>query len=152
MTQGVIKSVQPAGSWDTSDGTTLYKYEYEMEDGQALTAFHKKQEPVGQPGDKVEYELGKNTQRGWTGKVRKPGNPAYPAGGGRGGRDQGQIGRQWAINAAINYLTSTAGDPSALTARWVCGQAKEFYEMSQDFDAYLEKNKPVQPGDDDLPF
>ena len=151
MTQGVIKSVQPAGSWNTGDGTTLYKFEYQMEDGQALTAFHKKQEPVAQPGEKVEYELGKNTQRGWTGKVRKPGNPAFPGSSGGGGRDQSQIARQWAINAAINYLTSTAGDPSKLTARWVCGQAKEFYEMSQDFDAYLENTKPVEPGTD-LPF
>lgn len=158
MTQGVIKSVQPAGSWNTNDGNVLFKYEYEMEDGTTLTAFHQKQEPVGDVGDECEYELRKNTQRGWTGKVRKPGSaPNYSASRSNGsGRNQEQIQRQWAINAAIEFLTSTAGDPSQLTSRWVCGQAKEFFEMSLDFDAYLEKtkpgDKPNKAGDDGLPF
>ena len=69
MKTSKIKNVQSNGTWE-KDGTTFYKFEYEMEDGQIVNAMHKTQEPKFKIGDTVEYTI-TNTQYN-NGKLNKP--------------------------------------------------------------------------------
>lgn len=163
MQESKIESVQGSGTFNPEPGVELYKYEYRMEDGTTLTAFHKTQAPVAGVGEAVVYEVTKTGTRGKSGKVRKPGE-FQPSGGGgwkAGNAEkmefererQGRIGRQWAVNAAIEFMTSTSSDPGKITLRDVCANARHFDLMAQDFDAYLDKSKgeEVKPSDD-FPF
>ena len=63
-----IKAIRGDGHWDSPHGT-LYKFEYEFEDGQLINAKHKKSESPFNVGDTVEYEI---TDTKWNnGKVRR---------------------------------------------------------------------------------
>lgn len=157
MNTSTVKGVQPNGTWKPNDGDLLYKYEYLMEDDTIITAFHTTNEPVAQIGEAVEYLVTKQTTRGKSGKVRKPGAPFAPGGGytpNRQAKDsavQEMIRKQWAINQAREFLCFTCGDPSQLTLRDVAAGARHFLLMAEDLDAYIEKSKPVDNADD-LPF
>lgn len=73
-----VKSVQPNGTWDSPHGT-MYKYEYEMEDGTILTAQHKTEGGNFQIGETVQYEVkGENSYGKW-GKVSKPEDSPRPS-------------------------------------------------------------------------
>ena len=65
-----VKSVQANGTYDSQYGT-LYKFDYEMEDGASLSANHKSQTPFP-VGTEVEYEIKGTTEYGNYGKVGKP--------------------------------------------------------------------------------
>lgn len=66
---GKIKSIKPAGSFDSQHGT-LYKSVYEFEDGTVLTANHKTEVSKYKAGDEVEYEVTKDDPKwGKSGKV-----------------------------------------------------------------------------------
>lgn len=154
MTTSKVKGVQPNGTWNTNDGATFYKFEYHMEDDTILTAFHKTAEPVAQPGDQVEYEVTKQSQRGKSGKVRKPGSggAAYTQGSSRADV-QAEISRQWAINAAIQWILGTSGDPSQEGLRQVAAVARLLLDMRDDMDGFIVKMKNVDIRDaSDLPF
>ena len=153
MNTSKIKGVQAAGTWKPGDGSELFKFEYHMEDGTILTAFHKTNAPIAQQGEEVEYEVTKTSSRGKSGKVRKPGQGGGRSYGGGGQRDYSQIGRQWAINAASEFLTSTSVDPSKLNLQDVAANAAHLELMSKDFDAYIAQCKEHMPNpSDDLPF
>jgi len=66
-----VKSVQANGTYD-SDYGTLYKFEYEMEDGTILTANHKAEGGNFKTGEEVEYEVKGESSYGKYGKVSKP--------------------------------------------------------------------------------
>ena len=75
-----IKNVQSTGTWESKhDGATMYKYEYEFEDGGYVQASHKSQMPF-HIGDEVEYEVThpekkygkvKKAQGTWSGSYNK---------------------------------------------------------------------------------
>ena len=65
-----VKSVQANGTYDSQYGT-LYKFDYEMEDGASLIANHKSQTPFP-VGAEVEYEIKGTSEYGNYGKVGKP--------------------------------------------------------------------------------
>lgn len=70
-TRSKVKSVQGSGSWEFN-GSLMYKFEYQMEDGTILVANHKTQQCPFNVGDEVEYEITKENQYGKQGKVGKP--------------------------------------------------------------------------------
>lgn len=69
MKTSKVKNVQANGTWE-KDGTTFYKFEYEMEDGQIVNAMHKTQEPKFKVGETAEYTI-TNAQYN-NGKLSKP--------------------------------------------------------------------------------
>jgi len=153
MNTSTVKGVQPSGTWQPGDGSTLYKFEYHMEDGTILTAFHKNQEPVAASGEEVEYEVTKQSQRGKSGKVRKPGSftpQANGSGFSQGKSNSDEIGRQWAINAAMTWVTNISPDPSKDGLRQVAATARLLIEMRDDMDGFIDKYKNVDTND--LPF
>jgi hypothetical protein len=153
MTTSKIKGVQPNGTWNTNDGATLYKYEYHMEDDTILTAFHKTNAPIAEVGAEVEYEVTKQSARGKSGKVRKPGSftGGYGGGGGMSRADvQDQIGKQWAIGQAMQWWLATSPDPTQDGLRQVAATARLILEMRDDMEAFIHKYKNVDTND--LPF
>jgi len=75
-----VKSVQGSGSFESqygaeqSDGKKLlFSYDYEFEDGTALSANHKTVPAPFKIGDTVEYEVTRESEQyGKSGKVSKP--------------------------------------------------------------------------------
>lgn len=149
MTTSKIKGVQPNGTWNTNDGATLYKYEYHMEDDTILTAFHKTNAPIAEVGAEVEYEVTKQSARGKSGKVRKPGSGNYGSGYSRAAV-QDIIGKQWAIGQAMQWWLGTSPDPTQDGLRQVAATARLILEMRDDMDAFIDKYKNVDTND--LPF
>jgi len=156
MTESKVVSVKFTGTFNPEVGVELYKYDYAMEDGTTLTAFHKTNSAAVGVGEPAAYEVKKSGARGNSGSVRKPGDFSTRSSGGssqKDDRDWDQVGRQWAVNAAIQFMTRTSADPSKIDLPWLAGTAKHMWEMSQDFDTYLEKVKESKPNDgEDLPF
>jgi len=70
-----VKSVQPNGTYESAHGT-LFKFEYEMEDGVVLAANHKSQDGFLKAGESVEYAIKGNNSYGNFGSVSRP-KPAY---------------------------------------------------------------------------
>ena len=70
-----VKSVQANGTYDSAHGT-LFKFEYEMEDGRVLSANHKSQDGFLKVGESAEYTIKGNNAYGNYGSVSKP-KPAF---------------------------------------------------------------------------
>lgn len=70
-----VKSVQASGTYDSAHGT-LFKFEYEMEDGIVLSANHKSLHGFLKIGEPVEYTIKGNSSYGNYGSVSKP-KPAF---------------------------------------------------------------------------
>lgn len=67
-----VKNVQGAGTWDSEQYGTLYKFDYEFEDGTTLRAMHKSQKHFN-VGEDAAYEITKDhPEYGKSGKVKKP--------------------------------------------------------------------------------
>lgn len=65
-----ITNVQGCGTWNNKiDGSLMYKYDYDFEDGTKLQASHKSEMPF-KKGDTVEYEMTHPDKN--YGKVSKP--------------------------------------------------------------------------------
>jgi hypothetical protein len=94
-----VKNVQPNGTWETN-GTTYFKFEYELEDGTVLTASHQSATNFFNIYEEVEYEITKTNQYGNYGKVRKP-----QAGGATPGSGYASTQRTPATNDAILIQT-----------------------------------------------
>ena len=75
-----VKSAQPNGTYDSAHGT-LFKFEYEMEDGVVLAANHRSQDGFFKVGEPVEYTIKGNNAYGNYGSVSKP-KPAFTPNGG----------------------------------------------------------------------
>jgi len=158
MNTSSIKGVQPNGTWQPNDGDLLFKYEYDMEDGTTITAFHKTNAPVAEVGEAVEYEVTKQSARGKSGKVRKPGS-FTPQTNGNGfsrmtkeewAEKDDKVSRQWAINSAMNWVTNVSPDPSKDGLRQVAATARLLIEMRDDLDGFISKYKNADTND--LPF
>jgi len=74
-----VKSVQPNGTYESAHGT-LFKFEYEMEDGVVLAANHKSQDGFLKAGESVEYTIKGTNAYGNYGSVSKPKQPYAPNG------------------------------------------------------------------------
>jgi len=74
-----VKSVQPNGTYDSAHGT-LFKFEYEMEDGVVLAANHKSQDGFLKVSESVEYTIKGTNTYGNYGSVSKPKQPYTPNG------------------------------------------------------------------------
>ncbi len=81
MKTSKVKSVQGAGTFESQYGM-LFKFEYEMEDGQVITANHKKDKPLD-VGSEVDYEVKTQFKGIDHGKVRlhQDTPPAFSNGG-----------------------------------------------------------------------
>lgn len=122
MTTSKVKSVQGAGVWDSQHGT-LYKFDYEMEDGTSLRALHKSKEAAFKPGDEVEYEITKtHAEYGNSGKVRKPNSFT---GGGKFDSKGIEIGH------AINNGVQLAIADLDLTIENIEKRARQIYALAQ---------------------
>lgn len=66
-----ITNIQGDGSYESQYGT-LYKFEYQFNDGEMLTASHKTQACPFKIGDSVVYEIKGQNDYGKYGKVSKP--------------------------------------------------------------------------------
>lgn len=108
-----VKSVVPSGTYQSPNGL-LYKFKYEMEDGNSLVANHKtEQSPFG-AGSEVDYHIkGTNAYGSW-GAVKKPEGDFSPQGTksapspvkqyGKSPEEQDQIMRQSSLNRAVEVL------------------------------------------------
>lgn len=76
-----VKNVQGSGTFEmeiNGNTVTLFKFEYEMEDGTILTANHKTDTSPFPIGSEVEYNVTKtHPEYGKSGKVSKPGSNNY---------------------------------------------------------------------------
>ena len=112
--KAIVKSVQSTGSFDMEiegKGTiTLFKFEYEFEDGTILTANHKTNTSPFPAGTPVEYEVKKtHPEHGKSGSVKKPDSGQHS--GSQGGFDgidpmfkQRMIVKQNALGHATELL------------------------------------------------
>lgn len=110
MSLSKVKSCQGAGDWSNEHGT-FYKFEYTMEDGQALTASHKKQEGFA-IGSEVEYEIKGTNEHGSYGSVKKPDTGNYQNNASKGVGDdsarQLMIVRQSSLKCALELIRHNA--------------------------------------------
>ena len=72
-----VKSVQPNGTYENAHGT-LFKFEYEMEDGVVIAANHKSQQGFLKVGESAEYIIKGDAGFGNYGSVSKPKQPYTP--------------------------------------------------------------------------
>lgn len=103
MKASKIKSVTPNGTYDSNYGT-LYKFEYEMEDGVILTANHKEASNAFNIGDEVEYEIKGENDFGKWGKVSKPQTNGTPVKGFQ--KDQEAILYQNHLTNVVSHFTA----------------------------------------------
>ena len=104
-----VKSVVPNGTYNSPNGL-LYKFNYTMEDGVALTANHKTEQCPFGVGDEVDYHIkGSNNYGSW-GSVKKlesgfssQGTKVAPTNN-RNADTQDQIMRQSSLNRAVDAL------------------------------------------------
>ena len=109
---GKIKSIQGAGDFDSKFGK-LYKFKYEMESGESLTANHKTNESPFKVGDEVNYEITGGNDYGNWGKVSKPEDQyTAPAGGNR----DDLIVKQTCIKAAAEFCAQSSRTPQQVMA------------------------------------
>ena len=104
-----VKSVVPNGTYQSPNGL-LYKFKYEMEDGNSLVANHKTEQCPFGAGSEVDYHIkGTNAYGSW-GSVKKPESGNIPASGSpaptnnRNADTQDQIMRQSSLNRAVDAL------------------------------------------------
>ena len=83
-----VKSVQASGTWQTQQGQTMYRFDYEMEDGQVIQANHTEPNNHLNIGEACEYEVKRtHPTYGDSGSVKKP--QEFPSGNTGGGRSGG---------------------------------------------------------------
>lgn len=146
-----INFIRPRGTWTTPSGDILHRFEYVFEDNMILTCFHKTEESPWKVGDSADYEVTKTHKDGGkAGKLRKPGT-SYSGGGGTASnseRDE-RIGRQWAINAAIEKCYASSVNPPDVSYGDIAHAARELLQMRDNLDTYTGKKDDAK---DDLPF
>lgn len=106
--QSKVKSVQANGTWDGQHGT-MYKFEYEFEDGRIVECMHKTSAPRFKPGDACEYEITGTYNGQHRGKIQRPQTtPGNFGGSAKNDPDTvKRINASWAIEQAIRILGNT---------------------------------------------
>lgn len=156
-----VKSVQAGGTWNTPKGETMYRHNYEMEDGIKIQANHKTELPF-KVGDSVDYEVKKDDpQYGKSGSVKKPETSTYSGAKGGGGNDAVQlmIVRQSSLKVALDLIRHNAigndkqikaDDVELLADRWVNwvmtpeAQPEKVQELAQSAtDSLMDDNQNV---------
>ena len=144
MSELTITQVQPSGTWTTPSQETLYKQEVTFSDNVSCIIFSK-DENKWKVGDEVtvtkESQHNGQVKRsiGLTKDVQKKmeRNANYEK------RDE-RVGRQWAINTAITYLTLVTTAPGQMTFNEVAHVARIFDKMRDEFDTFkLDENEPL---------
>ena len=100
-----VKSVQANGTWESQHGT-LYKFDYEFDNGVAMQANHKTTEHFHKVGTLVEYEVKREGEYGKSGTVQKY-DPQTKAGATPYEKTtdvQTQIIRQSSLKVALDFL------------------------------------------------
>jgi hypothetical protein len=141
MKTSKIKSVQANGTFEGNYGT-MYKFEYQMEDGTILVANHKTPEGAFKVGEEVEYEITRTNEYGNQGKVKRPQPEGAGFGGGFSGGnkrvvDNEAIMYQVAIKCATELFAHkgiTMPTPAEL-----CGYAFEVAQQAQKHIEALKK-------------
>lgn len=142
-----VKRIQGNGTWDSSHGL-MYKFEVEMTDGTVLNVNAKSQTPPYKEGDKVEYQVTKETQYGKQGKVKKydPEAPTKSYGGGQQNpKNYDEIGRLACVKAAAEFHAQSTTKVSKVIAT-----AEAFFQYAKN-GTLMDGVKPSE-NEDDLPF
>ena len=95
-----VKSVQGNGTFESKHGL-LYKFEYEMEDGQVLMANHKTPSSPFAIGDDVEYVIKGSNDYGSWGNVSKPQEGEFKQGGGFKKHSNGSFALSYAKDLVV---------------------------------------------------
>lgn len=106
--QSKVKNVQANGTWDGQHGT-MYKFEYEFEDGRIVECMHKTSSPRFKPGDDCEYEITGTYNGQHRGKIQRP-QTATSSFAGSAKNDPDTVKRinaSWAIEQAIRLMGNT---------------------------------------------
>lgn len=136
-TRSKVKSVQGSGTWNGKDGTTFYKFDYEMEDGTLLQASHKKPESFPE-GAEVDYEVKRDHEvYGKAGTVSKPNDFQSNSGDNLKGIKIG--------HAITNAVQLTLADYNQYPDHWTTGNiekdikdyAKMIYKISEELNNEL---------------
>jgi hypothetical protein len=145
-----IIQMQSSGKpWKNDQGVDCFNFEVLLDDQRSaiVTAQSETRWQVGN-----ECEVTKE----WTDKqgnkrmsLSKPKSEwQSKGGGGKSAEDQVRIGRQWAINTAINYLQLVVTATGQMTPDEIARAARMFIDMRDGLDDF----KYDQVNNDDLPF
>jgi flagellar hook assembly protein FlgD len=143
MAVSKVKTVTANGIFKSSFGVDIdgvkgfYKFEYEFEDGQVLSAKHKTKEPF-KVGDDVEYEVKGTNDYGSWGKVGKPEIQASNNNSNKEGYTKGiEVGH--AVNNAVNLICAGATfldiEPSENTEEMIKLYAKKILGIANNLKA-----------------
>jgi hypothetical protein len=150
-----ITNIEFSFSFESKFGP-LHKFRYTLDDGRIGTQNHKKPESPFKIGDAVLVEEQGEYEGMINLKLSRPDvQPFAPSNGfksseGGGSRNQGDIAKQWAINAAIGWVTHHSGNPQDDTLNEVSFIAQQLMKMRDEFDTY--KISKLDYKDIDLPF
>jgi hypothetical protein len=134
-TRSKVKQVQGSGNFDWN-GSTLYKFEYQMEDGTVLVANHKTQQCPFNAGDEVEYEVTKENQYGKQGKVGKPQEAFVPQGSTKAYDNKGiKVGH--AITNAVSLFVTNGSYEAMNMKESIKAYAKMIYQISEELNNEL---------------
>ena len=141
-----VKSVQGTGTWNTQQGQTMYRFDYEFEDGQKLQANHTEPNNHLNVGEMAEYEVKRtHPTYGDSGSVKKP--QEFPSGntsgGGRsGGHSDNLMGVKvgHALNCASVIIAPGSGDiPQGQEKEALKYWARIIYEASNELNEEFSK-------------
>lgn len=141
-----VKRITGNGTWESSHGL-MYKFEVEMQDGTILNVNAKSQTPPYKEGDKVEYQVTKETNFGKQGKVKKydPEAPTRSYSSQQSPKNYDEIGRLACIKAAAEFHAQSTTEVSKVIAT-----AEAFFQYAKN-GTMMDAVKGEDKGDD-LPF
>ena len=131
-----VTNVQGNGTWETNDGTTFYKFEISMENGDSGEYYAKTQ-------DQTKFKVGEVTAYTYKGgkfpKINPAWNPSNPGGGSSFDRESAII-RQTCIKAGAEIASSPeqAIHAAALFYTWIISETPD--------------PKPEKESKENLPF
>lgn len=140
-----VKNVQASGTWNTAQGQTMYRFDYEMEDGTKIQANHTAADNHLNIGEACEYEVKRtHPTYGDSGSVKKPQDfPSGNTGGGySGGKSDNLMGVKigHALNCASVIIASDAGKiPQGQEKEALKYWARLVYEASNELNDEFSK-------------
>jgi len=159
-----VKSVQGIGTYTPDNGSLLYKFEYEFEDGMVLSALHKTQEPRFKAGDDAQYTVNGSNPKGSWGKVEKVGYEAKNTNATNGfdPATTERIERSWAMRTAVLSIGAITRPvtPESMNVylREVCRLSNVLLKARDTFPRFEHEDlvesywASQMANDDDLPF
>jgi len=144
-----VKSVQGSGSFESQYGAEqpdgkklLFSYDYEFEDGTALSANHKTVPAPFKIGDTVEYEVTRESEQyGKSGKVSKPQEQSFQSSSAPSGDSLKGIKIGHAITNAVHIVMSqkTVVDGNEDMQKYIKHYAKMILKIGEELN-----NEPVK--------